>query len=132
MRALLLALSLLCAILSGWTSAVAQAQGLAHGVHGHVQGTTLIAQGAGVAAPAVSLGDDDRHSGPCDCAHGCHTSGKGAHPMLCSACFALEIEADHGKRPALPAQGIRPALDRPLIAFFQTPTPPPPRSLLST
>ncbi|TCM55898.1 hypothetical protein C8J36_103264 [Rhizobium sp. PP-F2F-G48] len=118
MRAFVLALSVLCAILSGWTSAMAQAQGLAHG--------------DGIAGSHAVHDDGNRHSGSPDCPSGCHASTKGTHPMLCSACFALEVEAGDIGRLALAPQRLRPAVELPLIALTPEPAAPPPRSALST
>ncbi|CZT34320.1 hypothetical protein [Rhizobium sp. 9140] len=119
MRAFILALAIFCGILSGWTSAVAQAQDLAHGK------TVVAAHGA--------HGDDiGGSSGSSDCAGACHDPVKTSHPMLCSACFALEVEAgDLGRLPG-PVQRLRPAAELPLTASTPKPAAPPPKTALST
>lgn len=118
MRAFILALAVLCAILSGWTSAVAQAQGLAHR--------------DGLAVAHAAHGDVHRPSDASDCAGGCPHPAKGAHPMLCSACFALEVAAGDLGRLPVPVQRLRPAVERPLIASAPQPAAPPPRGGLSS
>lgn len=115
MRPFILALAVLCAILSGWTSAVAQAQGLAH------------RDGIAVAHDAVSS-----HSEAPACASGCPHPAKGAHPMLCSACFALEVAASDLGRLAVPVQRVRPVAELPLVASAPQPAAPPPKAALST
>ncbi|SER96463.1 hypothetical protein SAMN03159406_01785 [Rhizobium sp. NFR03] len=116
MRAFILALAMLCGILSGWTSAVAQAQDLAHG-------------NAIVVSHAAHGGDV---VGSQDCASACHHPVKSSHPMLCSACFALEVEPVDLGRLSGPVQRLRPTAELPLIASTPQPAAPPPKTDLST
>jgi len=78
-----LALLIFCAVISGWTAALAQIQvhdlqGRAHSSHAQHQ-PKLGTHGVAHDEPGCA-GDQ------ADCRHG----SKGVHPALCAACFAIE------------------------------------------
>ena len=113
------ALAVVCAILSGWTSAVAQArdEGMVaahHPYHGlHVAGQ--------------EQADHETGRLPSDCGH----AGKCLHPMLCAACFAVQVTAEGLTRRLAERSAILPLVDLPLVSNAPQPTSPPPKTYLS-
>jgi hypothetical protein len=109
------ALAIVCAILSGWTSAVAQAQDHPSRLSLHDgHGTSHADHPHGAASPR--------------CTH----AGKCLHPMLCSACFAVQVMASGIERGPVERTAIRPLADLPLTSLTPQPAPPPPKRPLST
>jgi hypothetical protein len=120
MRIVILTLALFCALISGWTAALAQVQDLggnAMGQHG---------KAATHHAVAANSGDST-----CMDASSCSHQPKTVHPISCSACFAVVLDAPGIDRIELPAGDVRPALQKPLLATILKPRFPPPKTFLS-
>lgn len=86
MRMASLALLIFCAVISGWTAALAQIQahdpqGFAHSEHKQHHGTVSAQDRAG------------EHPGCAGDHADCRHTSKSVHPMLCAACFAVETQA---------------------------------------
>jgi hypothetical protein len=119
MRRIVFILSIVCAILSGWTSALGQAQQLGgsnpnHGLHatgqsGHAAHGTMVQHAA--------------------CDTDAEQCGKRAgHPMVCAACYAIPAENLLSPHPAIKNRGVPPALQASLDETPLEPQFPPPRT----
>lgn len=116
MRIAILALAVFCALISGWTAALAQVQDL--NAAGHY----------GMAAPHQTVSADvSDHT--CTAAKACSHQSKMVHPISCSACFAVVLDAHSIDRAGLPAATVRPALQKPMLATVLKPRFPPPKTL---
>lgn len=107
MRQILLVFAILGAVLSGWVPAVAA--------------TLSIAQTTGMHAMhqmATEKGDSK---------HG-EKSKPAAHPVACSACFAIEVSGLDPVRQALDVSSPTSATVTQLIGLALSPRDPPPRS----
>ncbi|MCV9962974.1 hypothetical protein OIU34_13785 [Pararhizobium sp. BT-229] len=119
MRAFIFALTLFCAVLSGWTASLARVQELGGA-------TTIHQAGMGHGASA--------HSGQDQCkadAKDCNRHAQPVHPLLCAACFAVVLDTHGLDREELPASTIRPRLQKPMRAIALEPQFPPPKTSLS-
>jgi hypothetical protein len=112
MRTVMFALAVVCAILSGWTSAIAQVQM------------------AGLSPHASHHEAAERETLPKP--NGCGHAGKCVHPMLCAACFAVAVTAPGLGRPLAERLTIPPLVDLPLVSTTLQPRSPPPKARLST
>lgn len=120
MRLAVLTLALFCALISGWTAALAQVQGL----HGNGMGH----HGMSSTHHAVSA-DTSEHS--CAAAKSCSHQPKMVHPISCSACFAVVLNVHGIDRIELPASTVLPALQKPMLATTLKPRFPPPKTSFS-
>lgn len=120
MRLAVLTLALFCALISGWTAALAQVQGLNGNGTGH--------HGMTSTHHAVSA-DASEHS--CAAAKSCSHQPKMVHPISCSACFAVVLNVHGIDRIELPAGTVLPALQKPMLATTLKPRFPPPKTPLS-
>jgi len=123
MRIAILTLAVFCALISGWTAALAQVQDL---------GGAAVMHHAGMAAGhamAAEVGQDNHP--PCTAAQPCNDHPKAVHPLLCAACFAVVLDAHGLDRIALPAGTIHPVPQKPMQATALKPRFPPPKASLS-
>ncbi|WP_438749943.1 hypothetical protein [Pararhizobium sp. O133] len=121
MRHALVILAVFCALISGWTPALAQVQDL-----GGMNMNGAMHHGSAVhAIPATSA---DVHCPPESkaCAH----HPKMVHPLLCAACFAVLTDASGLERDAIDAGTVLPALQKPLLATSIKPRFPPPKAFV--
>ncbi|AOF88351.1 hypothetical protein [Sinorhizobium sp. RAC02] len=107
MRQILFVFAILGAVLSGWVPAIAA--------------TLSVAQPAGMHAVHQMATEKD------DSEHG-NTSKPAAHPVACSACFAIEAFGLAPVRQALDASSPASAAVPQLIGVALPPLDPPPRS----
>ncbi|WP_426125268.1 hypothetical protein [Pararhizobium sp. PWRC1-1] len=120
MRIVILTLALFCALISGWTAALAQVQGLNGNAAGHHRMTAI---------HHVVSADASDHT--CATAKSCSHQPKLVHPISCSACFAVILDAHSIDRVELPTATILPALQKPMLATLLKPRFPPPKIPLS-
>ncbi|MDQ0319296.1 hypothetical protein QO002_001434 [Pararhizobium capsulatum DSM 1112] len=124
MRSAVLVLSVLCAILSGWTSALGQTQDLGLRSAGHAQ--AMHAQGGhdghGLSQNMAQCDDSSRS---CD-----KKTDHATHPLLCAACYAISVEDPLLQRPTVENRRIAPALQASLRETPVKPRFPPPKSPL--
>jgi hypothetical protein len=120
MRIAILILAMFCALISGWTAALAQVQDLNGNAAGHHRMT---------ATHHVVSADAGDHT--CATAKTCSHQPKTVHPISCSACFAVILDAHGIDRIELPTGTILPALQKPMLATVLKPRFPPPKSSLS-
>ncbi len=85
MRMMSLALLMFCAVISGWTAALAQIE--MRGMPGHAASSHMHNQNA--ASHEVAGEQDGCGGGDTECRH----PSKSVHPLLCAACFAIETSA---------------------------------------
>ncbi|HTO33662.1 MAG TPA: hypothetical protein VL202_21195 [Pararhizobium sp.] len=121
MRYALVILAVFCALISGWTPALAQVQDL----DGMNMGGA-VRHGSGVHATQASSADIHCPPQSKACAH----HPKMVHPLLCAACFAVVIDAFGLERDAIDAGTVPPALQTPLLAASIKPRFPPPKSFV--
>jgi hypothetical protein len=120
MRIAILTLAVFCALISGWTAALAQVQDLGGNAMGH--------HGKITTHHAVSANAGDH---VCVAAKSCSHQQKMVHPISCSACFAVVLNTYGIDRIELPAGTILPALQKPMLATILKPRFPPPKTFLS-
>jgi hypothetical protein len=120
MRIAILTLALFCALISGWTAALAQVQDLNGNATGH--------HGMATTHQAV-LADASNHT--CATVKSCSHQPAMVHPISCSACFAVILDAHSIDRAELPAAAVLPALQKPMLATALKPRFPPPKISLS-
>lgn len=116
MRIAILTLALFCALISGWTAALAQVQDLG--------GSTISHHESAVTHHPATADHACKDAS-------CSPQPKMVHPMSCSACFAVILDAHGIDRVELPAGRVRPALQRPMLAAILKPRFPPPKTVLS-
>jgi hypothetical protein len=119
MRIAIFTLAVFCALISGWTAALAQVQDLGGNAIGH-HGQT--ATHRAVAADAGGPG--------CTAAQTCFHQQKMVHPIACSACFAVVLDTAGIDRVELPVGTVPPALQTPMLATILKPRFPPPKTSL--
>ncbi len=118
MRFAVIILAVFCALISGWTAALAQVQDI--GVM-----NKNVAMHHAPAAHATPAASTNLACPPGDktCSH----HPKVVHPMLCAACVAVMIDDFGFDRDAIEAGTILPALQKPLLATSIKPQFPPPK-----
>lgn len=117
MRAFVLAIVFFCAAISGWTSALAQVNDLA--------GMTPVQASHDQKSKAHHAAADPTFP---DVGNGCHGGKHAVHPVLCSACFAVEVASFGVDRRMLIAGTVPPRIERPLEAVQPEPQFPPPKA----
>ncbi|OJF90364.1 hypothetical protein [Pararhizobium antarcticum] len=118
-----LALLIFCAVISGWTAALAQIR-----VHDLPGGTSFQHQQHQQHQRTVSAHDHHPDEARCsgDQAE-CHHGSKGIHPMACAACFAIETAALDIEPPRIAGTAPEIVPQPAMIATDLKPRFPPPR-----
>jgi hypothetical protein len=118
MRFSFIILAIFCALISGWTAALAQVQDIGVMSNGAVMHHGPAAHAQHAASADIACSPEDK---------GCSHHPKVVHPTLCAACVAVMIDDFAFDRDAIEAGTVLPARQKPLLATSIKPRFPPPK-----